>query len=134
LYNDILKAVRFKATSIFILSLETNTVAMFTKHNSRNFKPLITGVEMRPLAFEEKTLLCEFKLKKGASLPAHHHPYEQTGYLVSGKMDFRISETWQIAESGDSWSIPENVEHEVKVLEDAVVLELFSPIRPDYLP
>lgn len=35
---------------------------------------------------------------------------------------------------GDSWSIPENREHQVEVLEDAAVFELFSPIRPDYLP
>jgi quercetin dioxygenase-like cupin family protein len=39
-----------------------------------------------------------------------------------------------MAEPGDSWSIPENIEHEVKILEDSIVLELFSPIREDYLP
>lgn len=107
---------------------------MFTKNNSRDFRPLIEGVTMRPLAFEEKTLLCEFKLEKGSALPAHDHPYEQTGYLISGKMNFRIGEKWHLTEPGDSWSIPENVEHQVEVLEDAVVLELFSPIREDYLP
>lgn len=89
---------------------------------------------MRPLAFGRKTILCEFKLSKGHSLPSHHHPYEQTGYLISGKMNFRIEDKWHLAEAGDSWCIPEDVEHEVKVLEDSVVVELFSPIRPDYLP
>jgi quercetin dioxygenase-like cupin family protein len=39
-----------------------------------------------------------------------------------------------LAEPGDAWSIPENVEHEVEIVEDSVVLELFSPVRPDYLP
>ena len=107
---------------------------MFTKKNTRNFRPLIEGVEMRPLAYEEKTILCEFKLKKGSNLPVHQHPYEQTGYLISGKMNFRIDQEWLLAEPGDSWSIPENIEHAVEILEDSVVIELFSPIRPDYLP
>ena len=107
---------------------------MFTKNNSRDFKPLIPGVKMRPLAWEEKTLLCEFHLAKGNTIPAHHHPYEQTGTLISGKLNFRIDKEWNLAETGDSWSIPVNVEHEVKILEDSVVLELFSPIRKDYLP
>ena len=89
---------------------------------------------MRPLAFEEKTILCEVTLKAGSELPSHSHPYEQTGYLLSGKLNFRIGEEWFITEPGDSWCIPENVEHQVKVLEDANVLELFAPIRPDYLP
>lgn len=107
---------------------------MFTKKNTRNFRPLIEGVTMRPLAFEEKTILCEFKLQKGNTLPSHQHPYEQTGYLISGKLNFRIEDQWHLAEPGDSWSIPENVVHEVKIIEDSIVIELFSPIRPDYLP
>ncbi len=107
---------------------------MFTKYNSVDFRPLIEGVSMRPLAFEEKSILCEFKLKKGYKLPSHNHPYEQTGYLISGKLNFRIKNKWHLAETGDSWSIPENVDHEVDVLEDSVVLEMFSPIRHDYLP
>jgi quercetin dioxygenase-like cupin family protein len=89
---------------------------------------------MRPLAWEEKTILCEFKLEKGHKIPSHHHPYEQTGFLISGNINFRIDKIWHLAETGDSWSIPENVEHEVEILENSVVLELFSPIRPDYLP
>ena len=107
---------------------------MFTKKDTLNFRPLIKGVDMRPLAFEKKTILCEFKLEEGHKLPSHDHPYEQTGYLVSGKLNFRIGDEWFLAEAGDSWSIPENVEHEVEILENSVVLELFSPIRPDYLP
>jgi quercetin dioxygenase-like cupin family protein len=107
---------------------------MFTKKDTRDFRPLLDGITMRPLAWEEKTQLCEFNLQKGAKIPPHTHPYEQTGYLVSGKLNFRIGKTSNLAESGDSWSIPENVEHEVEILEDSIVLELFSPIRPDYLP
>lgn len=107
---------------------------MFTKNNTRDFRPLLEGITMRPLAFESKTILCEFKLEKGSNIPPHHHPYEQTGYLISGKLNFRIENKWFLAESGDSWSIPENAEHEVEILENSVVLELFSPIRPDYLP
>lgn len=107
---------------------------MFTKKDTRNYSPLTEGISMRALAWEEKTILCEFKLEKGHKIPSHHHAYEQTGYLISGKLNFRIDKTWNIAESGDSWSIPENVEHEVEILENSIVFELFSPIRPDYLP
>ncbi len=107
---------------------------MFTKKDTRKFRPLIEGVTMRPLAWEEKTLLCEFKLEKDFKIPPHQHPYEQTSYLLAGKLNFRIDQTWHIVKPGDSWSIPENVEHEVKILQDSIVIELFSPIRPDYLP
>ena len=72
-------------------------------------------------------------MKGGYKLPAHHHPYEQTGYLVSGKLNFRIAGTWQLVEPGDSWCVPENVEHEVHVLEDSLAIEVFAPVREEYL-
>ncbi len=67
-------------------------------------------------------------------MPARNHPYEQTGYLLSGKLNFRIDEKWHVAKQGDSCCIPENVEHEAQILEDFVDLELFSTIKANYLP
>jgi len=75
---------------------------MFTKKNTCQFHPLIKGVEMRPLVHEENTIMCEFKLQKGNVLPSHNYPYEQTGYLLSGKLNFRIGNKWSLAEAGDS--------------------------------
>ena len=37
-------------------------------------------------------------------------------------------------EPGDSWCLPGGVEHSVVALEDSVVVEVFSPVREDYLP
>ncbi len=44
------------------------------------------GIERKTLVFGEKTLMTEFRLGKGSRLPFHQHPYEQTGYLVSGHL------------------------------------------------
>jgi quercetin dioxygenase-like cupin family protein len=106
---------------------------MFIKKNQKELNPMREGVKMKALAFEEKSLICEFLLEKGHQLPAHQHPYEQTGYLISGQLKFRIDKTWYDTEPGDSWCIPENVEHEVHVLEESVVIEVFIPIRKEYL-
>lgn len=106
---------------------------MFTKKDQIKLKPMREGIRMKPLAWEQKSLICEFLLEKGHQLPAHNHPFEQTGYLISGKLNFRIDKTWNLAEPGDSWCIPENVEHEVHVIEEAVVIEVFIPIREEYI-
>jgi quercetin dioxygenase-like cupin family protein len=54
--------------------------------------------------------------------------------MISGKMTFTIDGEDFETGPGDSWSIPGNVEHSVKVHEDSVVIEVFSPVREDYLP
>jgi len=35
---------------------------------------------------------------------------------------------------GDCWNIPGNVEHSAKIIEDAIAVEVFSPVHKDYLP
>jgi quercetin dioxygenase-like cupin family protein len=35
---------------------------------------------------------------------------------------------------GDSWVIPGNVTHQAKILADSVAVEIFSPVREDFLP
>ena len=36
-------------------------------------------------------------------------------------------------EPGDSWSIPGNAKHGAEIKEDSVALEVFSPVRADYI-
>ncbi len=107
---------------------------MFYKKDDSNYKAALEGVKYKTLTHGKNTLLSEFKLEKGSIVPNHKHPHEQTGYLLSGRMTFYIDGEEFAAEPGDSWNIPGNVEHNVEVLEDSVVIEVFSPVRVEYLP
>ena len=107
---------------------------MFSKKSEGSFKNPIKGIKLKTLAFGKKTLITEFRLEKGNLLPIHSHPHEQTGYLISGKIKLIIGNEKYDAEPGDSWCIPGNVEHGAEIIEDAVAIEVFSPVRKDYLP
>jgi quercetin dioxygenase-like cupin family protein len=107
---------------------------MFTRANREGLRPALPGIQLKTLAFGERTLLAEFHLSGGATLPKHAHPHEQTGYLVSGRIQLSIGSESFDAGAGDSWCIPAGVEHNAEILEDAVAIEVFSPVREDYLP
>ena len=107
---------------------------MFYTASDSGFRQALPGVRLKTLVYGDKTLLVEFRLTAGHTLPRHAHIYEQTGYLVSGRVRFTIGdETMEVA-PGDSWCVPGDVEHSADVLEDAVIVEVFSPVREDYLP
>ena len=107
---------------------------MFYKRDTKGYKEVLPGIKLKTLAYGEKTLLTEFLLTKGTTLPQHSHFHEQIGYLVSGKLRLTISnETFDVG-PGDSWCIPGDAEHGAEILEDSVVIEVFSPVREDYLP
>lgn len=93
----------------------------------------LPGIEQKTLVYGKNTLMTQFKLKEGAVIPPHRHPHEQTGYLVSGRMRMRIDVNVHELEPGDAWCIPGEVEHGANVLEDTVAVEVFSPVREDYI-
>jgi len=107
---------------------------MYNHQNKDGYHSRVEGIDQKTLVFGGRTLMAEFRLKKGAAVPRHSHPYEQTGYLVSGRMIFISGEERYEALPGDSWCILMNVEHSAEVLEDSVAVEVFSPVREDYLP
>jgi quercetin dioxygenase-like cupin family protein len=92
----------------------------------------IEGIRRKTLLDGVHTQIVEFKLAKGAVIPVHLHPQEQTGYLVSGHMILTIARVDHEIRPGDSWTIPGGIEHGVKVLEDSVAIEVFSPVCEDY--
>ena len=107
---------------------------MFYKAHPDNYKPVLPGINLKTLVYGEKTLFSEFRMKAGSTLPSHSHMYEQTGYLVSGKIRLTIGDEVFTVEPGDSWCIQSNVSHSAEILADSVAIEVFSPVREDYLP
>jgi len=107
---------------------------MFSHHTDTGYKESLPGIRQKTLVYGKNTLMAEFRLDRGSDLPAHTHPHEQTGYLVSGHITLRIGAEESEIRPGDSWTIPGNVEHSATIHEDSVAIEIFSPVREEYLP
>ena len=107
---------------------------MYQKHSGSGYLVVIDGIERKTLAYGEKTLMTEFVLRKGATLPRHAHYHEQTGYLLKGRIRLSVGTEEYDVSQGDSWSIPSGVEHSAEIVEDSHAVEVFAPVREDYLP
>lgn len=107
---------------------------MFYRKSDEGYKEALGGVQLKTLVYGEKTLMSEFRLHKGKNLPIHSHPHEQTGYVVSGRINLIVEEEKFEAGPGDGWCIHGDVEHGAETLEDTVIVEVFSPVREEYLP
>jgi quercetin dioxygenase-like cupin family protein len=106
---------------------------MFGKKSAQGYVEILEGIRIKTICRGEQTLMTEFLLKKDSVLPGHSHPYEQTGYLISGKIRLHIEQKSREIKPGDSWCILEDELHKAEALEDSVVLEIFTPVREDYL-
>ncbi|MFO0891487.1 MAG: cupin domain-containing protein [Isosphaeraceae bacterium] len=70
----------------------------------------------------------------GSIVEDHSHPHEQMGMLISGRLEFVVGGMRKVLGPGDLWRIPGGVVHRVAALDGpAVALDVFHPIREDYL-
>ncbi len=107
---------------------------MFGKYSADGYRLALPGIRMKTICHGARTLMTEVLLERGSMLPLHSHPHEQTGYLVKGHIRLTIAGQEQDIRPGDCWCIPGQVEHGAQCLEDAVAVEVFAPVREDYLP
>lgn len=107
---------------------------MFQKSSCLGYAPALPGIELKTLVHGEKMLMTEFLLEKGRQRPKHSHPHEQTGYLIKRHIRLTIGAKDYDVMPGDSWCLPGDVEHCAEIFEDSIAIEVFSPLREDYLP
>ena len=96
-------------------------------------KKQFKGVMFDVLAVGQKSMVTKMNYKVGDKVPLHAHPNEQSGYVISGKYKIQYQDVNEILLPGDSYSIPENIDHSWEVIEGGEVIDVFSPLRQDYL-
>ncbi len=106
---------------------------MFSKKSSGNYKEPAAGIKMKTITHGEKTSMVEFYLTGGTFMEVHSHPHEQTGYVISGKLILIVDGQPNPAGPGDSWTVAGDVPHSAEIIEDAHVIEVFTPVREDLL-
>lgn len=106
---------------------------LFIRAGYGRSRELFPGVTITTNA-GEKLMLSIVRFEPGAEVPVHAHPHEQGGILVSGRLKFTIGDTTEMLSPGDQWIIPGGVPHTVVAVDGpAFALDVFSPIREDYL-
>jgi len=63
----------------------------------------------------------------------HAHENEQVSFVLDGALKFKIDGREIIVRGGEVLQIPGTVPHEVEVLEDTLVVDVFSPVRQDWI-
>ncbi len=87
----------------------------------------------RKIISGEKAMVAQVFLAEGAVVPEHSHESEQITYILDGAMRFELEGSEIVVAKGQVLRIPSNVPHRAVALEDTLDLDIFSPIRHDWL-
>jgi len=107
--------------------------AYFIPAGSGSRHLIFPGVEIRTAA-GTNLMLAVVRLEPESVVTDHSHPHEQMGILLEGKLEFTVGGVTRLLGPGDMWRIPGGVVHRVRALDQpAVAIDVFHPIREDYL-
>src|ERR1700686_3418237 len=93
----------------------------------------MSDVISRKVISGQKAMVAQGFLKKDAVVPEHHHESEQITYIMEGALKFELEGREVIVRKGEGLHIPSNVPHRAVAVENTLDLDIFSPIRIDWL-
>nr|WP_320120651.1 cupin domain-containing protein [uncultured Marinifilum sp.] len=91
------------------------------------------GVSRKFLGWDNQIMMVQVKFEKGAEGSPHEHFHTQATYCASGKFEFNIDGEKKIVEGGDGVYIEPNLVHGAVCLEAGILIDVFSPVREDFL-
>lgn len=104
-----------------------------TDWNSIPVEQLEPGIE-RQMIVGENLMICRLRIGPNIVTPAHGHPHEQMTIIERGRVLFTIGDGQRIAQAGDVLHFPPGIWHGATMLDEEVILvDIFSPIREDFL-
>jgi quercetin dioxygenase-like cupin family protein len=92
------------------------------------------GMIRAVLAYSPELMLVRHHFTRGWVGAAHSHPHHQLVYVVSGSIAITVEGETQTANAGDSFVVDGGLTHQAIALEDSEVLDIFTPVREDYIP
>lgn len=91
------------------------------------------GMVRQIMGYDGQIMLVKVKFEKGAIGYVHEHFHSQTSYVVSGKFEVTINGVKKIIEAGDGYYIEPDIPHGAVCLEEGMLIDVFSPMRQDFL-
>ncbi len=106
---------------------------LFISSKETEWEEVATGVRRQILGYDSELMMVRVVFEKGAVGALHSHLNRQVSYVESGSFEITISGEKKILTKGDSFFVPPGVEHEAVALENGCLVDIFNPVRIDFL-
>jgi len=106
---------------------------LFIETSSMQWEQVAVGMKRKIMGYNDEIMMVQVKFDKGGIGARHKHRQSQTTFVVNGKFEVTIGNDTKILSGGDGFYIPPDVEHGALCLEEGILIDVFSPIREDFM-
>lgn len=106
---------------------------IFFREKDSRWEEAGEGITRQITGYNTQLMLVKVKFETGAVGYVHDHFHSQGSYVASGKFKITIDGKSEVLETGDGFFVPPNAEHGAECLEAGILIDVFSPLREDFL-
>lgn len=111
----------------------TEAAKVFIQDTDLPWLDLGGGLKRKIMAFDDKLMLVKVAFEAGGIGMVHQHHHTQITHVDSGVFEIEIAGEKKILKAGDAFFIPTNVLHGAVCIEAGVLIDVFSPMREDFV-
>lgn len=114
--------------------MNTNDVVnTFIKDADLAWELVGEGIKRKIMSYDERLMLVKVAFETGGIGAVHQHHHTQITHVESGVFEVEIDGEKQMLKTGDGFYIPPNVWHGAVCIEAGVLIDVFSPMREDFI-
>ncbi len=114
--------------------MDTNQmVKVFIKNEDISWEQVDKGIKRKIMAYDERLMVVKVAFETGGVGTVHQHHHTQITHVESGVFEVEIDGEKQILKAGDAFFIPSNIWHGAVCMEAGVLIDVFSPMREDFI-
>jgi quercetin dioxygenase-like cupin family protein len=115
------------------MTTETMQTAAFVKTVDVAWQQMAEGVRRQILGYGPDLMMVRVEFEPGAIGAVHNHPHRQVTYVAAGTFEVTVGDERATLGPGDCFFAKADVPHGVRALEAGTLVDVFTPVREDFL-
>jgi quercetin dioxygenase-like cupin family protein len=107
---------------------------LFIENAEIEWEEVGEGVKRKIMAYDDKLMVVRVEFKKGSIGQVHNHYHSQITHVEKGVFEVQIDGGKKVLKPGDAFYIPPYIDHGCVCIEDGILIDVFSPMREDFVP
>jgi len=106
---------------------------IFIREEDKAWQDLGGGIKRKIISYNEQLMMVKVAFEQGAIGSLHQHYHTQMTYVIHGSFEVQVGDERKILKEGEVFYAPPNIMHGVVCLEAGELLDVFSPMREDFV-